>query len=66
MFYGLVFDDDFRRAKEVSEYAFSKGLIIELSGSHDEVLKLLPALTIEDSTLVRGLDIIDDGVQSLS
>ncbi|MDP2631845.1 MAG: diaminobutyrate--2-oxoglutarate transaminase [Candidatus Uhrbacteria bacterium] len=65
MFYGLVFNNESKQAKQVTEYAFSKRLIIELSGSHNKVLKLLPALTINDNTLIRGLDIIRDGVMSL-
>lgn len=65
MFYGLVFNKDQNQAKQVAELAFSKGLIIELSGSRDEVLKLLPALTIDDNTLVRGLDIIEESIKML-
>lgn len=65
MFYGLVFNKDQNQAKQVAELAFSKGLIIELSGSRDEVLKLLPALTIDDTTLVRGLDIIEESIKML-
>lgn len=65
MFYGLVFNNNHNQAKQVAELAFSKGLIIELSGSQNEVLKLLPALTIEDSTLVRGLDIIEESIKML-
>ena len=65
MFYGLVFKKDAAQAKRVAEHAFSKGLIIELSGSRDEVLKLLPALTIDDNTLVRGLNIIEESIKTL-
>lgn len=65
MFYGLVFNKDQNQAKQVAELAFSKGLIIELSGSRDEVLKLLPALTIDDNTLVRGPDIIEESIKML-
>jgi len=66
MFYGLVFNKDQNQTKQVAELAFSKGLIIELSGSRDEVLKLLPALTIDDTTLVRGLDIIEASIKMLA
>lgn len=66
MFCGLVFTKDQNQAKQVAELAFSKGLIIELSGSRNEVLKLLPALTIDDSTLVRGLDIIEESIKMLA
>ena len=65
MFWGLVFGRDIAQAKRAAEGAFSKGLIIELAGGHDEVLKLLPALTIGDDTLVRGLDIVEASVKAL-
>jgi diaminobutyrate-2-oxoglutarate transaminase len=64
MFYGLVFSDPVQ-AKHVSQYVFSRGLIVELSGRNDEVLKLLPALTIDDGTLLRGLDIIRESIETL-
>jgi diaminobutyrate-2-oxoglutarate transaminase len=52
-------------ARDVSRAAFSKGLIVETSGSLGEVLKLLPALTIDDETLQRGLDIIESSVAAV-
>ena len=36
--------------------------MIETSGAQDEVLKVLPALTIEDELLKRGLEIIESSV----
>ncbi len=42
--------------------AFEHGVVIETSGAHDEVLKILPALTIEDDLLLRGLEIIERSV----
>lgn len=46
-------------AGKISTEAFKHGLIIETSGAYDEVLKILPALTIEDEELSRGLDAIE-------
>lgn len=66
MFYGLVFNKDSALAQQAARTAFSRGLIIELSGSRDEVLKLLPALTIDDDVLMRGLDIIEESVKTLA
>ncbi|CAA6827731.1 MAG: Diaminobutyrate-pyruvate aminotransferase (EC [uncultured Thiotrichaceae bacterium] len=40
--------------------AFEKGLIVETSGPHDEVIKVLAALTIPMNLLGRGLDIIEE------
>ncbi|MDX1595228.1 MAG: diaminobutyrate--2-oxoglutarate transaminase [Gammaproteobacteria bacterium] len=47
---------------EISSMAFDKGLVIELSGADDHVLKFLPALTIDDETLKQGLAIIDESI----
>jgi len=46
-------------AGKISERAFELGIVIETSGSEGQVLKLLPALTIEEQTLRRGLDILE-------
>lgn len=46
-------------ASLVAKKAFEHGLVIETSGANDEVLKVLPALTIEDELLTKGLEIIE-------
>ncbi len=46
-------------ATRAARAAFESGLIIETAGPEDQVLKLLPPLTIETAELDRGLDIID-------
>jgi diaminobutyrate-2-oxoglutarate transaminase len=51
-------------AKAVSQEAFQHGLIIELAGNEDQVLKFLPPLVVEDDELRRGLDIIDRALES--
>lgn len=56
---GLVMSDYDSLAEQVARKAFDSGLLIETSGTQDEVLKLLPALTIEESLLIRGLEIIE-------
>ena len=43
-------------AGRISARAFENGLIIETSGSQDQVVKLLPPLTIEEQMLRTGLD----------
>jgi diaminobutyrate-2-oxoglutarate transaminase len=55
---GIKSDVDHDFAKRVSKEAFAHGLIIETAGSNDEVLKFLPALTIDDAILQKGLDIV--------
>lgn len=47
---------------EISAKAFEKGLVIELSGADDHVVKFLPALTIDEETLRAGLAIIDEAI----
>ena len=50
---------------DISEEAFSRGLLIELAGAQDDVLKLLPPLTIENDLLQEGLQIIEDSIASV-
>ena len=58
---GLEFSDK-DIASQVSRAAFDRGLVIETAGPQDEVLKVLPPLTITDEALQQGLDIITDSV----
>jgi diaminobutyrate-2-oxoglutarate transaminase len=51
-------------AGRVSKEAFDRGVLVETSGPADEVVKLLPALTISDDELRRGLDIIEESVDA--
>ena len=46
-------------ARRVTKAAFERGLIIETSGAHDEIVKVLAPLTIDDDVLVVGLDIVE-------
>ena len=59
---GIEFPD-IETAREVSRAAFARGLVVETAGRQDEVLKILPPLTIPDSELERGLGIIADCVE---
>lgn len=52
-------------AKAVSREAFKSGVIIELAGPNDEVLKFLPPLIIEESVLRKGVIIISEVIDSL-
>jgi diaminobutyrate-2-oxoglutarate transaminase len=51
---GLVFHSPETAAK-VSSSAFERGLIVELCGPAESVVKLMPPLTIDDDTLLEGL-----------
>ncbi|OWT77281.1 MULTISPECIES: diaminobutyrate--2-oxoglutarate transaminase [unclassified Achromobacter] len=59
---GLVSTANPELANAIARKAFERGIVIETSGAHDEVLKFLPALTIEDDLLQRGLDAIEASV----
>jgi len=54
---GLAFPEP-RDAARVSARAFDRGLIVETAGPRDEVVKLLPPLTIDSESLDEGLDIL--------
>lgn len=45
-------------ASAITAAAFARGLIIETSGAHDEIVKVLAPLTIEDDVFEQGLDIL--------
>jgi diaminobutyrate-2-oxoglutarate transaminase len=65
---GMIWGLDIPRAGfagEVSRAAFANRLIIELAGASDNVVKFLPALTIEEDTLREGLAIIDQVIGEL-
>lgn len=62
--HGLVFDDA-SQAGKVCQVAFERGLLAETSGASDEVVKLLPPLTITDDELDHGLRILSDSVETV-
>lgn len=67
---GLIWGIDFigidaKKALDCCHECFNRGLVIELAGRHDSVLKIMPALTIEDDTLLEGLSIIKESVKAV-
>ena len=50
-------------ADRVAKRCFDFGLVIELAGRKDNVIKLLPPLIIPDDELIKGLDIITKSLQ---
>ena len=46
------------RAAQAQASGFAAGLLFELCGRWDEVIKLMPPLTIEERTLQEGLDVL--------
>ncbi len=63
MIYGLHIPE-MNLCSEVSAEAFSRGLIIELAGADNDVLKFLPPLVIEEEHLRRGLEIVDESIEA--
>ncbi|WP_328811625.1 diaminobutyrate--2-oxoglutarate transaminase [Rhodococcus sp. NBC_00294] len=64
MVQGLVFDDA-EKASKVTALAYDKGLLAETSGPSDEVVKLLPPLTITEEDLDHGLGILADATATV-
>ena len=50
--------DSGERAAAITKTCFENGLIIERAGRQNRVIKLMPALTIPDELLIKGMDII--------
>lgn len=49
-------------AEAITTACFEQGLIIETSGAHDEIVKVLAPLVIDDELLTVGLDILERAV----
>jgi diaminobutyrate-2-oxoglutarate transaminase len=62
--YGLAFEDG-ELSRKVSSAAFERGLLVETSGPDDEVVKLLPPLTVTDAEIDQGLTVLADAVQTV-
>ena len=56
---------DGKTALAIANRCFEKGLIIERAGRDNDVVKLMPALTIPDEQLVKGLDILVSSVKEI-
>ena len=52
-------------ASSITAAAFDRGLIIETSGSHDEIVKVLAPLVIDDDLLAQGLNILEECVREV-
>lgn len=52
-------------AAAITGACFDAGLIIETSGAHDEIVKVLAPLTIDDDALSTGLDILAKSVRTV-
>ncbi|MBV9023673.1 MAG: diaminobutyrate--2-oxoglutarate transaminase [Streptomycetaceae bacterium] len=52
-------------ARKVTAAAFDRGLLLETAGPHDEVIKLMPPLTITDAELDHGLELFAEAVRAI-
>ena len=64
LIYGLELPE-YGLASEVTHEAFQNGLVIEVAGGKDQVVKILPPLIIEENDLVKGLEILDQSITSI-
>ena len=62
--WGIEFNDG-KLARAVLDKCFEKKLIIELAGSYDSVLKIMPSLVIEDELLLKGLEIVKESIKEI-
>lgn len=65
---GMIWGIDVHTGKlsgEITKKCFEKGLIIERAGRDNSVVKLMPALTMPDEQLLKGLAIICDCVNEM-
>ncbi|MEN7546958.1 diaminobutyrate--2-oxoglutarate transaminase [Rapidithrix thailandica] len=65
---GMIWGIDFAKFQEsditgkITQRCFEKGLLIESTGRKGAVIKLLPALVIEDALLDKALDILKEAI----
>ena len=52
-------------ASKITRAAYKRGLIIETSGTDDQIIKLLCPLTIKQENLAKGIDIIEESVKEV-
>ena len=66
---GFIYGVDIARpatAQAIADEAFRRGLILERCGAQGHVLKLLPPLVIDESTLQQGLDILERSIAHIT
>jgi diaminobutyrate-2-oxoglutarate transaminase len=50
---------------QISETCFENGLVIELAGADDQVIKFLPPLIIDEETLLKGIGIVEQSIKTI-
>ncbi|MEU2122303.1 diaminobutyrate--2-oxoglutarate transaminase [Nocardia niwae] len=62
--HGLVFEDA-SLAEKVGQAAFDRGLLVETSGSADEVVKLMPPLTIAEDEIDHAIRLLAGAMETI-
>ena len=65
---GLIYGFEFAEPAQcgaVARECFAQGLVIEICGALDNVLKFLPPLTIDEPTLEKGLAIVRSSIETV-
>lgn len=67
---GLIWGVDFSKfdvdmTKPLIAACFKNGLIVERVGRNNNVLKVMPPLVIEDTLLIKGLEILRDSIKEI-
>ncbi len=52
-------------SNQISERCFENGLVIELAGADDQVLKFLPPLIIDEETLLKGIGVVKQSIAEI-
>jgi diaminobutyrate-2-oxoglutarate transaminase len=53
-------------AGKIAAESFDRGLLVETSGPEGEVIKTMPALTIDPGELQKGLGILAEAAESVT
>ena len=61
---GVAFAD-VEVANKIAQAAFQHKLLIETSGSSDEVIKIMPPLTSTEEQFAEGLDLLEDAARDV-
>jgi diaminobutyrate-2-oxoglutarate transaminase len=62
---GIYYPDP-QAAEKIAAESFARGLLVETSGPEGEVVKAMPALTINRQDLQKGLDILAEAAESVT
>lgn len=65
LIWGVEFEDP-ELAGKVSHECYERGMIVETAGIDDQVLKLLPSLTMDEADLKTGLDTIAQSLAAVT